>query len=72
MRETGVRERGKGYYSEPGGETNDCLWIERRQMLPLGKWLIKVKGNPHVRSWCLILIGSVNKVKQMLLFFFFF
>lgn len=32
MREKGIRERGEGYFSKPGGKTNDNLWLERRQM----------------------------------------
>jgi hypothetical protein len=39
----GTREISKGHLSLTG--TKDCLWIERRQMWSIGKWLfIKVKG----------------------------
>ena len=60
MREKGkgTRERGKRFLS---WRSKDCLWIERRQMWPIGKWqFIKVKGDPCVRMRCLILIGHVN------------
>lgn len=39
------RDRGQG----PGMMTKDCLWTERGQTQPTGKWLfIKVKGDTQV------------------------
>lgn len=44
-RETRERERG-GRDICPEG-TQDCLWIEKKQMWPIGKWqFIKKKGEP--------------------------
>jgi hypothetical protein len=45
MREKGkgTIEKGEGYLPWIG--TRDCLWIERQEMGPIGKWqFIKVKG----------------------------
>ena len=45
----GTKERGEKRQGRSGrgicpGGTKDCLWIERRQMWPIGKWqFIKVK-----------------------------
>ena len=38
----GARKRGRGICAPTvGRETKDCLWIERRQMWPIGKWRFK-------------------------------
>lgn len=37
------------------------LFIERRQVCPLGKWqIINLKVETQIRQKCLILIGQVN------------
>lgn len=58
------REKEKGYLFWKGVEeqwAKGCLWIERRQIGPIGKWrFIKKKGKTHVRIRCLILIGHNN------------
>jgi hypothetical protein len=43
-------EKGQGIRDKD--RTKVCLWIEQRQMCPIGKW--------HVRMRCLILIGNLN------------
>ena len=63
MREKGkgTREREEEYLSWSG--TKDCLWIERRQMWPIGKWqFIKGKENrpPHVRTRRLVFIEHAD------------
>ena len=53
----GQWRRGRGICPE---ETKDFLWIEMRQMWPLGKWqFIKGKEKPLRMSW-LILIGLAS------------
>jgi hypothetical protein len=43
------------------GAKNYCLWIERRQMRPIGKsWFKKVKWKTCVRMRYFISIGHVN------------
>ena len=55
----GQREqgRGQGYLSQG---TKDCLWIEKRQKWPIGKWqFIKVQEETRVRMRCLIFFVHV-------------
>ncbi|KRY96827.1 hypothetical protein T4B_1446 [Trichinella pseudospiralis] len=63
---------GKGYFIPEG--TKDCLWIERRQMWPIGKWqFIKVSqrglliaGLQYFDSWTLVVsLRRRNKAEGM-------
>lgn len=45
-----MREKGKEARERWKDITNDCLWIEERQIWHPGKWqFIKVKGKIHIR-----------------------
>ena len=46
IKDEGEKEANKGEIFVPGGGSpKDCLWIERRQTWPIGKWqFIKAKG----------------------------
>jgi hypothetical protein len=48
--EEGNNGEGSGVFVQERVGTRDCLWIERRQMLHIGKWqFIKVQeGNPEL------------------------
>lgn len=52
-----MKEKGKGVCL---GGSEDCLWIETRQMWPTGKWQLMVEGETRVRIKSLILIGDVK------------
>lgn len=56
----GTRERGKRYLSLR--RTKDCLWMERRQTWPVGKWQFRKGKGERTSCWVswLILIRSVD------------